>query len=391
MKRPKVLIFVATYWPGFKSGGPIRSIRNFVTIFSDQYDIFVVTEDRDKGDPHPYPQVKFNEWNTVDGARVIYLTKGMITPLRLVKICEEVNPDLIYLNSFFNPRFTILPLMLSKVGVLIKTPKILLAPRGEFSPAALSLKYFKKLVYILFYKACLNDICIHWQFSSEEERRDCSVHFKLCDSSFSISLNLTAKPNTTSDRSRIKWGNSHVPKFVFLGRIVPMKNLDYLLGQLRYVQSPIELHIYGPREDVVYARKCEVIASELSSRVKIQWHGMVDNEIVPDVLSQYDFLVCPSRGENFGHVIYEALSVGLPVIVSDKTPWKSLEHKGIGWVRPLDDKGKFLNAIEKAISLSYSKHYVMSRQASMYANELHVSTGIRDSHLKAIEAAIRGC
>ena len=38
-----------------------------------------------------------------------------------------------------------------------------------------------------------------------------------------------------------------------------------------------------------------------------------------------DFLILPTKGENFGHVIAESLSASLPVIISQNTPWRNLQ------------------------------------------------------------------
>ena len=48
-----------------------------------------------------------------------------------------------------------------------------------------------------------------------------------------------------------------------------------------------------------------------------------------------DLFFLPTRGENFGHVIAEALSVGTPVLISDQTPWRKLAAVGLGHDLPL--------------------------------------------------------
>ena len=42
-------------------------------------------------------------------------------------------------------------------------------------------------------------------------------------------------------------------------------------------------------------------------------------------------MVLPTLGENYGHVIVESFSVGLPIILSKKTPWLNLASKHLGW------------------------------------------------------------
>lgn len=45
----------------------------------------------------------------------------------------------------------------------------------------------------------------------------------------------------------------------------------------------------------------------------------------------------PTLCESYGHVIPEALSVGLPVVMSDRKPWRGLAEKGVGYDGPIDE------------------------------------------------------
>ena len=49
-----------------------------------------------------------------------------------------------------------------------------------------------------------------------------------------------------------------------------------------------------------------------------------------EVIAQYHALILFTKGENFGHAIYESLSVGRPVITSYFTPWNDLQEKNAG-------------------------------------------------------------
>ena len=69
---PIILCFVEYYLPGYCSGGPVRSIVNFVDHLGDEFDIRIVTHDRDALDSEPYPNVQIDAWNKVGKAQVFY-------------------------------------------------------------------------------------------------------------------------------------------------------------------------------------------------------------------------------------------------------------------------------------------------------------------------------
>ena len=75
------------------------------------------------------------------------------------------------------------------------------------------------------------------------------------------------------------------------------------------------------------AQKKQIYAnmSNDSKNITINYKGYIDSEKIPNILKKYDFFVLLSEGENFGHAILEAMSAGLPVIISNFTPWKKLK------------------------------------------------------------------
>ena len=70
--QTKILVFADWYLPGYTAGGPIRSIANLVG--KRDYDLSIVTSDRDHGSSTAFRDLTFNKWvqGTYD-ARVIYL------------------------------------------------------------------------------------------------------------------------------------------------------------------------------------------------------------------------------------------------------------------------------------------------------------------------------
>ena len=75
-ERKRVLVCAASYLPGYKSGGPIRSIANMVAHLSSYFDFYVVTKDRDATDTESYPGVTPNRWYRVGNARVLYCSRS---------------------------------------------------------------------------------------------------------------------------------------------------------------------------------------------------------------------------------------------------------------------------------------------------------------------------
>ena len=75
MKKKKILCLVDYYLPGFRAGGPIRSIVNFVENLGEEFEIYIICNDRDMFDVEQYENVNIDMWNTVGKAKVFYASK----------------------------------------------------------------------------------------------------------------------------------------------------------------------------------------------------------------------------------------------------------------------------------------------------------------------------
>lgn len=117
--KTNILIFSGVYLPGVRGGGPIRTISNLVSHLGDEFNFYIITSDRDLGDEQPYSTIELNQWNIQDNASVYYLNKA-IKFRDLRKIINSVQYDVIYLNSFFNPKFTIKIIMMMKLFLIKK-------------------------------------------------------------------------------------------------------------------------------------------------------------------------------------------------------------------------------------------------------------------------------
>lgn len=338
-----ILILTSHYLPGYKGGGPIKTIKNLVDQAGDDFSFKIVTKDRDLGDLKPYNAINVESWNSVGNALVFYSCSGLKGLLKTLQILLEKDYDIIYLNSFFSIRFSFIPLIFAKV----LNQCVILAPRGEFSVGALSLKSSKKKVYIQFYKLLGLMRGVVFQASSIFEFDDIKKALGN-DNKIFVAQNIGsqeyAKDLVVKDNAVIK--------LVFISRISPKKNLAYALEVLKSVSSPVIFDIYGPQEDAIYWNECEAIIKALPEHIVVHYKGLLKPSDVVDTLATYDLFFMPTKGENYGHVIAEALCAGLPILIANTTPWRDLVNKGIGWDIPLEELEQFAFAIEKSSAMS---------------------------------------
>jgi glycosyltransferase involved in cell wall biosynthesis len=139
---------------------------------------------------------------------------------------------------------------------------------------------------------------------------------------------------------------------VFLSRISPKKNLAGALRILQTIDVPVDFHIFGPAEDQDYWQLCQDLIQKLPPHVTATYQGPIPHGEVGHVLQRYDLFFLPSLGENFGHVIVEALGAGCPVLISDTTAFRRLESQRAGWDLPLEDEGAFRQILRRCTAMS---------------------------------------
>ena len=156
-------------------------------------------------------------------------------------------------------------------------------------------------------------------------------------------------------------------KLVNVARIAPEKNLLVALQILKLVKSNVEFDFFGPVYSQEYWKECKIVLDGLPSNIKANYKGSIESDRVLEQLKNYHYLFMPTRGENFGHIILQSLSVGCPVIISDKTPWLKLSEKNIGWDISLDNMQEFAEIIDFAAQVNQSDYDKMSKSAFDYA------------------------
>jgi len=369
----RILIFVEYYLPGFKAGGPLRSVDGLVSGLGDEFDFRIVTRSHDDGEKEPFSGVRIDGWNRVGHAQVFYASNRNLTTRGLANRIREASPDAIYLNGCFGPMAVRL-LCARRLGIVPRLP-ILVAPRGEFSSGALRLKRFKKRLFLLFAKYTRLFDGIVWQASSPLEEADI-LNTVGSNARLQIAGDLfTQLSHPNESRPAKRCGAA---RFVFLSRIDRKKNLDFALRLLASLDGDVSFDIYGPITDATYWRECEEGIRRLPVSVQVTYHGAVPHHAVASVLASAHFFILPTRGENFGHAILEALTVGCPPLVSDQTPWFQSGDTAAGRSIPLDDVERWRRELQRCIDMSqeeYSSISVLTRRVAQ--------TEIRESPSRA--------
>jgi glycosyltransferase involved in cell wall biosynthesis len=364
----RILCFVDYYLPGYRAGGPMRTIENMVEHLGDEIQFLIVTRDRDMGLAYPYPDVHVGQWNKKGKAEVLYLSPEMLNVRKMIEISRSNNYDSVYLNSYFSLPLTVMPLLLRLIGFFSKKP-VIIAPRGEFSAGALSLKQFRKRAFILFAKFIGLYEGLVWQASGEMEKTEISavlgnVANNIVIAPDLLSLSLLRLAETATFKKVGK--KSERLRIVFVSRISRKKNLQYLLTILGETKCDIHLSIVGPIEDANYWSECNHRIKMLPNNISVVYRGDFPAELISSVFSDNDLFVFPTLGENFGHVIIEALAAGTGVIVSNLTPWKA-DANGVLTVLTLDSPRCWQSAIELWATYDVEKLNTMRLAAKNYA------------------------
>jgi len=357
-RKPKILIFSDWYLPGFKAGGPIKSVANFVENFSSEFEIDIFTSDRDLNETSPYEGIETDKWINTNNVNIFYASPFSLNFKSIKNIIEAKNYDYYYLNSLLSFKFSIYPLLVFKQ--ISAQQKVVLAPRGMLGDAALKIKANKKKIFLIASKFTGLYSNITWQASSELEKQEIVKNIGK-NAKVKIALNLFSGFNNEIS-SKTKEVESL--KLFFLSRINEKKNLDFALNILKQIKDKeIVFDIFGPIEDEVYWKKCQEIISEMPENIKVSHKGAITFNQIEEKLSPYHFMFLPTKNENFGHVIAEAMSIGCPVIISNETPWLGLEKMKVGFDIPLAEEKTFVEKINFVYNMDNETYQEWSKSA----------------------------
>ncbi|MGN6298069.1 MAG: glycosyltransferase [Ginsengibacter sp.] len=368
----KIFITIPWFLPAFRAGGPIQSVANLVKEYQENVEYRIFCGDVDLNGAE-IKNIETNKWIPFnENTQVWYAGPEKISDT-LVKLVEKEKPDFLFIIGVFSWHFNIVPILFCK-----GTRKIL-STRGMLHSGALSQKKWKKTIYLQLFKLFEYHYKVAFHATDEEEADFIRRYFGNVPEVF-VAGNFPNKisflPVSPKEKGCLQ--------LVTVALISPIKNISLVLESLRQCHGKIEYHIYGPVKDEEYWDKCKETIQSLPENIKVVYEKEIEPANIKLALAKAHVYILPSKSENFGHAIFEALSAGRPVITSNNTPWKNLKESNAGINVALEHTG-ISKAIDFFTELNAEEMERWSRAAFEYAEEAIDLEKLKSSYRQMFE------
>jgi glycosyltransferase involved in cell wall biosynthesis len=318
--------FPATYW-----GGPILSVFGLCNSLAKIPKVQLRVLTTDTAGPRFSERVKVSEFPTryPCGYDVFFtrrVLRSEIAPGMLWRLWPMIHwADVVHLNGIYS--FPTIPTLLAcrlLEKPLVWSPHGALQATNEWKGAN---KQQLKKVWEKICSAVMPDRCVLHVTSEKEHATSLA---RLPNAAALVVPNGTDVPESLPVR---RWRPDGVLRLLLLGRLDPKKGIENLLKALNQIcDDAVRLDVYGTG-DSSYAGSLVSLTNNLGLGDRVRFHGHVEAEEKTKVFQAADLCVMPSHNENFGMVVVEAFSHGVPVVASRGTPWAEIESRGCGqWV-----------------------------------------------------------
>ena len=232
---------------------------------------------------------------------------------------------------------------------------------GMLEPWAIEYKSFKKKLALATYQRAVLDsssVLVATSFAEYENIR--VLGFTKPIAIIPNGINFPKSKVTANSKE-----NKSVKKMLFLSRINVKKGLLNLVTAWSIVKpNGWRLQLVGPDEDnhlsAIYA-----LAKKLGIENDIDYLGELDGLEKEQVYWSADIFVLPTFSENFGVVVAEALSFGIPVITTKGAPWSDLQKFNCGWWIDIGVPA-LAEALSESTSLTNEKRIEMGKRGQNY-------------------------
>jgi glycosyltransferase involved in cell wall biosynthesis len=315
--------------PAFRYGGPPRSILGLCRALMEagvEIEVFTTTANG------PEPLAAAPEGTEYDGVRVRYFP--LAWPRRywrasgLAAAIERALPsaDLVHVHGLWNMTGSAAVARARSAG----RPYVV-SPRGMLQPAAMRRhRVLKTAAYWASERAHLSGAAFLHATSHLEQQQIAKYGRSVVTIANGVAPVAVSADvlEGVRERSRIDAGDEVV---LCLGRLHPIKRLDLLAAAFDIVHRArprARLVIAGPDEDG-YRARVEPLFTPVAAATR--WLGAVDGDTVASLFAASRTLVQCSDSESFGMSVAEALAAGLPVVVTNETPWPQVAALELGY------------------------------------------------------------
>jgi glycosyltransferase involved in cell wall biosynthesis len=351
-----ILIISPSFFPSIY-GGISTALHPLVLELSEHFSCSVITTnfkilETDK--------VELNKWIYKENYKIIYANyKYSLYVFQVIyHFLNSLNKaDVIYINSLFFP-----PNIFLGVIAKICNKKILWSIHGELSIPALKMGFYKKKIFLFFYKIISKRIT----YIASSDLEKVQIIKRLKSNEVLVIPNLVKLNRATTINKK--------QQFVFLGRISPIKKIENLiLGFNNFIlknNSDYILCIVGgyDKKDLEYYLGLNEMVKKQNLEKHVLFIPEVKSPQKENILAESKFLFLVSDSENFGNVVVESLFQGTPVIASYGTPWKILSETNSGfWV---DNSVESIQKIILQISkINENEYNFMVKNAKLLAEQ----------------------
>ena len=327
------IVIVSSYF-GNVIGGALNFIIDLYTELESRGNLVtLVLDDRYK---ELFSEKKFH---------IIWFSSAKITSyspsFSFLKIISKIDADVIHLHGYlsFQTDFGTFIANFRKIPVILTPHGSLLGYDYLYDSFTSKLPYLIHDILTLKLPAKISKKIIA---TSQAEFRDCKKYGIPENKIELIPLSFNPSDITKSKEKAVK-----KMRLLFVGRIVPLKNLHILLDAINIVKKEIpeiEFTIVGEEisgrlyGDVGYKQKLESLIDTLEIKENVKFVGWKTEKELWNIYQNSDLFLFASTYENFGLPLLEAAHFGLPLVSTDVGVAKDLinENKGGNIISKLD-------------------------------------------------------
>ncbi len=294
--------------------------------------------------------------------------------------------DLAHIHALFSPVSSI-------AATIARSQNIpyILRPLGTLDPADLQKKYLAKQHYAQLLERPNLKGASALHFTSDQEAK-ISERFGINTTDWVLPLGVQLpEPEQSTDQLRSHYNiSADRPILLYMSRIEPKKGFDLLIPALKIIAQDTDFHFIlagANPQDPDYAKEIRMQVEQAIGSDRLTCTGFVSGSLKRDLLELANLFVLPSYYENFGIAVAEAMSVGVPVVISDQVHIHTdITHSDSGWVCECEVLS-LARSLKAALTSKTLRHH-KGQNAAMFANTTYSWAAIAPQMIQKYETVL---